>query len=150
MIVRKNFHEYLLNLLNQREYVLLNILPRDISESKGDLEYQILLKKEDVKLLSEGLQKYTESNNIQVFSTFRNSKALIELTDQTKVTIEFVHKLVHKSLVYLDEEEVLEMMDKMAALETPWTPAITDGKNVAFEYMLPVKFKLPEEEIKKK
>ena len=108
MIVRKNFHEYLLNLLNQREYVLLNILPRDISESKGDLEYQILLKKEDVKLLSEGLQKYTESNNIQVFSTFRNSKALIELTDQTKVTIEFVHKLVHKSLVYLDEEEVLE------------------------------------------
>ena len=70
--------------------------------------YQILLKKEDVKLLSEGLQKYTESNNIQVFSTFRNSKALIELTDQTKVTIEFVHKLVHKSLVYLDEEEVLE------------------------------------------
>ena len=55
----------------------------------------------------EELQSFVDLSNIQVFTTFRISKALIELKDGTKVVIEFVHKLVHKSLAYLDEEDIL-------------------------------------------
>jgi hypothetical protein len=108
MIVRNNFHEYLINLLKQKVYVLLNILPKDISNPKATLVYQVLLKKEDLGGIVEGLQKYAELANIQVFTTFRISKALIEFKDNTKVVIEFVHKLVHKSLAYLDEENILK------------------------------------------
>jgi hypothetical protein len=108
MIVRNNFHEYLINLLKQKVYVLLNILSKDISNPKEALIYQILLKKEDLEKIVDELQKYSELANIQVFTTFRISKALIELKDNTKIAIEFVHKLVHKSLVYLDEERIME------------------------------------------
>ncbi len=108
MIVRNNFHEYFINLLQQKVYALLNILPQGIVNSKGDLKYQILLRKEDLKKIVEELQKYSEVSNIQVFTTFRISKALLELKDNTNVIIEFVHKLVHKSLAYLDEEDILQ------------------------------------------
>ncbi len=107
MNVRKNFHEYFISLLKQKVYVLLNILPEDIASSKRDLVYQILLRKEDLGTIVEDLQKYAELSNIQVFTTFRVSKAFLEFPNNLKVEIEFVHKLVHKSLAYLDEEELL-------------------------------------------
>ena len=107
MTVHKNFHEYFVNLLKQRVYVLLSILPEDISNQKDELAYQILIGKEDFSKIVEELQSFAELSNIQVFTTFRISKALIELKDSTKVAIEFVHKLVHKSLVYFDEEDLL-------------------------------------------
>ena len=106
MIVRNNFHEYFNNLLKQKVYVVLNILPGDFIHSKDELNYQILLRKDDLPSIVEKLQAFTELSNIQVFTTFRISKALLELKDSTKVIIEFVHKLVHKSLAYLDEEEL--------------------------------------------
>ena len=108
MIVHKNFHEYLINLLKEKVYVLLNILPGEITNSKNDFAYQILLKKEDLGEIIKELQNYTDLSNIQVFTTFRISNAIIELKDNTRVAIEFVHKLVHKSLAYLDEEDLLE------------------------------------------
>ena len=108
MIVRNNFHEYFINLLKQKVYILLNILPQDIANASGELNYHILVGKEDLKKIVEELQSYSELSNIQVFTTFRISKALLELKDNTKVVIEFVHKLVHKSLAYLDEMELLE------------------------------------------
>ena len=107
MIVLNNFHEYFINLLRQRVYALLNILPKDIANIKGDLVYQTLIRKEDLEKVVEGLQKYSELANIQVFTTFRISKAILEFKDSTSVVIEFVHKLVHKSLAYLDEEDIL-------------------------------------------
>ena len=36
MIVRNNFHEYFINLLKQKVYVLLNILPGDIDPIQKD------------------------------------------------------------------------------------------------------------------
>ncbi len=108
MIIQNNFHEYFINLLKQKVYVLLNILPENIAHSKSEFHYQILLRKEDLGNIVEELQKYTELANIQVFTTFRISKALLEFKDNTKIAIEFVHKLVHKSLAYLEEEHLLE------------------------------------------
>lgn len=108
MIVRNNFHEFLINLLTPKVHALLNIPPVNITTAKGDLSYQILLRKEDLGSIVEALQQHAEKSNIQVFTTFRISKALLELEDNTKVTIEFVHKLVHKSLAFLNEEEILE------------------------------------------
>ena len=120
MIVRNNFHDCLIDLLKQKVYVLLNILPGEITTSKNELVYQILLKKEDLGSLVEDLQNYAELSNIQVFTTFHISKAIIELKDSTKIVIEFVHKLVHKSLAYLDEEDLLgHSVSKDKKLNTP-------------------------------
>jgi len=108
MIVLNNFHKYFISLLGQRVYALLNILPKNINNLKGDLVYQTLIRKEDLGMVIEGLEKFSELANIQVFTTFRISKAILEFKDSSKVAIEFVHKLVHKSLAYLDEEVILD------------------------------------------
>lgn len=108
MIAAVNFHEYFINLLKGKEYVLLNILPVEIAKSKSELTYQILLSRENLVNVVEEMQKYPELANIKVFTTFRISKAVLELKDNTKILIEFVHKFVHKSLAYLDEEDLLK------------------------------------------
>ena len=44
------------------------------------------------------------------------------------------------------DEAVLELMEKMKSLD-PWTPAVLNNKNVGFEYVLPIKFKLQDDQI---
>ena len=47
------------------------------------------------------------------------------------------------------DEEVLKLMDEMKEIGEPWTPAKVGDKSVAYEYVLPVKFKLQDDELKK-
>ncbi len=52
-----------------------------------------------------------------------------------------------KSLGWGIDDVVLELMDEMQEIETPWTPAILDNENVNYEYVLPIKFKLEDKQI---
>lgn len=60
----------------------------------------------------------------------------------------YIHKIkLKKPLGWGTDEVVLEMMDEIQQLEAPWTPATLNSKNVNYEYVLPIKFKLQDEVI---
>ncbi|MEM9544756.1 MAG: TonB family protein [Bacteroidota bacterium] len=52
-----------------------------------------------------------------------------------------------KSLGWGIDEEVLELMDKMKSMDDSWTPALVKDEPVAYEYILPIKFKLQDDQI---
>ena len=45
------------------------------------------------------------------------------------------------------DEVLLDMIGTIQKIESPWTPAKIDNKNVNYEYVLPVKFKLEDNQI---
>lgn len=130
MIEHNNFHEFFKNLLTEKVYALLSVMPENLINSSDELVYQILLRKEDLEEIVKKIQQYGELANIQVFTTFRVSKAFLELKDNSKIHIEFVHKLVHKSLVYFDEEELLKRRELKP---NGWTIPVIEH---SFEYTI--------------
>ncbi len=88
--------------------------------------------------------KKAAQNNIE-------GMAVVKFVINTKGNIQKVKLL--KSPGWGIDESVIQLLDKMQQIEAPWTPAKLDDKNVNYEYVLPVKFKLEnqqKEEIKSK
>lgn len=52
-----------------------------------------------------------------------------------------------KSLGWKIDEVVLALMEKMKDLDAPWTPATVGDTKVKYEYVLPIKFKLQDDQI---
>ena len=112
----------------------------------------------DKKPLFPGASTEEESVNKLLDFVFKNvtyPKDAIQNSIEGMAIVRFVigsdgkiqHASLKESLGWGIDENVLNMMDKMAEIETPWTPGIVENKNVNFEYVLPVKFKLQNDQI---
>lgn len=108
MNISTKFHDFLFHTLNTKVYALLSVLPLKAAGNSKTFNYNILIRKVDLELIVKEIQKFEGLNSIQVFGTFHASKALLILKDNSEIVIDFMHKLVHKSLAFLNEEDILE------------------------------------------
>lgn len=89
--------------LRSYEYVLLNPTPLRSNIKELDL----LVKKNELKPMVDHLQKMTAVSSFNLVPSFHRSNLVLKFKDQAELMLRFVHKFAYKSLIYLDEEEVL-------------------------------------------
>jgi len=97
------FHEVFLHQLQATDYVLLDPIP--ISDQPRKLD--ILYRSEDLKSLTDQLNQLTDLSNINISSSFQSSKVILKFKDNVDLVVNFIHKFTHRSLMYLDAEEVM-------------------------------------------
>jgi len=103
MKVISKFHEALLHHLNTSDYVLLDPIPLKEQAKRVD----ILFEEKNIKSLIDQLTQSSDLNSITLASSFKSSKAVLKFKDNAEMIITFVHKFAHRSLVYLDESELM-------------------------------------------
>ncbi|MFK7807826.1 MAG: hypothetical protein AB8F74_08530 [Saprospiraceae bacterium] len=109
MADRKRFTDRLFELLKNYKYVLFNYDLLFNRKEKEDLALEFLLdQKEVTPLLNQLKQEDHDVQHIKLSSSFRFSKAVIKFKDQSSLRILFIHKLMHKTLTYMDASVVLE------------------------------------------
>jgi len=108
MADRTLFNNRLFELLNEYDYVLFNYDVNDFRKVRGELTFEFLLRRDDVSGLLIGLKQVASIRNIKVSSNFRFSQVLVMFNDDTSLRMVFLHKFMHKTLTYMDEEAVLE------------------------------------------
>jgi len=97
------FRETFLHQLQATDYVLLDPIP--IREQPKKLD--ILYRSEDLKGLMDHLSQLADLSNINISSSFQSSKVVLKFKDNVDLVVHFIHKFTHKSLVYLEAEEVM-------------------------------------------
>ena len=108
MADRKLFNKQLFELLLDFKYVLFNydlLLARRVKE---DMSLEFLLDKRDVSSLLNQLKQLDTVLHIKLSSNFRFSNVVIQFKDETSLRMLIIHKLMYKTLTYLDEVQVLE------------------------------------------
>jgi len=108
MATRKLFNDKLFESLNQYDYVLFNYDINDFSKLKGDPTYEFMIKRDDVSNLLMDLKQFPSIQNIKLSSNFRFSQVVVMFKDNTNLRMVFLHKFMYKTLVYMDEMEVLD------------------------------------------
>ena len=101
MKTTSKFQETLLDQLKFSSYVLLN------PASERSTTFDILFDREDLKPMLDRLNQTSGLASITLASTFKSSKAVLKFKDKAEMVINFVHKFAYKSLIYLDEKEVM-------------------------------------------
>ncbi len=69
--------------------------------------YDLLIRPEDIEYLLRQLSTNEKVRGVSLSSSFGYSQALINLDGGDLLQINFTHRFIYKSLVYLDPEEVL-------------------------------------------
>ncbi len=108
MANRKLFTDQLFHLLSDFKYLLFNYDFPLAHKEKDELTLEFLLDKKEMTTLLNKLKNFDQIQHIKLSSNFRFSKVTIQFTDQQSTRILFIHKLMHKTLMYMDEAEVLD------------------------------------------
>jgi hypothetical protein len=116
MKTNSNFQETLLDCLASTNYVLLN--PASIRSTTFD----ILFNKEELQPMLDSMNEMADLANISVSSSFKSSKVILKFQDDSEMVVNFVYKFTHKSLIYLDEKEV--MNKRVKELEGFYIPCV--------------------------
>lgn len=99
---QKKFHDHLFDLLQDVEYVQLNVATLSNQE-----EYDFLINKERLMATVEQFKNIPTISSLQLSTSFRESLAAFSLQDGKEIIVHFVHKLMHKALSLINEEEML-------------------------------------------
>ena len=107
MADRKSFTKKLFEQLRDFKYVLFNYDLHLTRKEKEDVALEFLLDKNDVTPLLNQLKQIDSVHHIKLSSNFRFSKVVIRFKNETSLRMVFIHKLMHKTLTYMNEFEVL-------------------------------------------
>ena len=108
MTYRKLFTEKLLELLSEYKYALFNY---DLSlgrKEKEELGLEFLMAKKDITPLLNQLKNVDAVQHIKLSSNVRFSKVVVQFVNQTSLRMLFIHKLMYKTLTYMDERAILD------------------------------------------
>jgi len=108
MANRRRFTNRLFELLRNYKYIFFNYDLLFNRKDKEELGLEFLIDQNEVTPLLNELKQEEEILHIKLSSNFRFSKATIQFKDETSLRILFIHKLMHKTLTYMDAAEVLE------------------------------------------
>lgn len=108
MANRRRFTNKLFELLRNYKYVLFNYEMVFNRKEKEDLTFEFLIDNKEVTPLLSQLKEEEEVLHIKLSSNFRFSKATIQFKDQSSLRILFIHKLMFKTLTYMDASDVLD------------------------------------------
>ena len=108
MADRKQFTEKLFELLRDFKYVLFNYDLLLARKAKEDMSLEFLLDKNEVSPLLNKLKQLDTVLHIKLSSNFRFSNVVIQFKDETSSRMLIIHKLMYKTLTYMDEGEILD------------------------------------------
>jgi hypothetical protein len=108
MANRRRFTTLLFEQLNNYKYVLFNYDLLLSGKEKEDVALEFLIQQSDLNPLLNQMKQDEEVLHIKLSSNIRFSIASINFKDQTSLRLLFIHKLMYKTLSYLDANEVLE------------------------------------------
>jgi hypothetical protein len=110
MKTKLEFQNTILEHLQSSSYVLID--PINLDEEQA--EYELLFDKKAMKELLPRLKKITGLSSIRIATNFSNSKAILSFKDNVDLMVNFIHKFAYRSMIYLDEVEVLNRRVKTA------------------------------------
>ena len=105
---RSEFIVYLYDLLSEFEYLFLSQANPQRVKIQPELALNVLIKRSNMEALLNGIKSHQSVRNIKVSSRFSNSATIITLKNDLEVLIDFQHKFIYKSVVFMDEQEMLE------------------------------------------
>ncbi len=112
------FRKTLFESLNSSEYVFLSPIPPENATNY----IEILLQDKELQPIIDHLKQLPDLNSVTLTSSFQCSKVMLKFKDNAEMIINFVHQFAYKSLIYLDEEEVLER--KVKDGDSFWIPCV--------------------------
>lgn len=101
MKTNSKFRKTLLDHLASTNYVLMD------STCDHSTTFDILFNSEELKPMLDDLNQMPDLGSITIASSFKSSKAVLKFKDNAELIINFVQKFTYKSLIYLDEKEVM-------------------------------------------
>lgn len=104
---RDKFIDYLLEALQQTSYLFLDQMTIEKVKSEDTQSLKILILKSDLDKILPGLKTYGGMKQIKLASRYKSSPAIFTLESGAEILVDFVHKFVHKSVVYLDDQDLL-------------------------------------------
>ena len=108
MVHHRQFTTAFFEVLRDFKYVLFNydLLLND--KEKDEVTHEFLLDKKEVTPLLNKVKAIDNVKHIKLSSNFRFSKAVIQFQDGNSLRMLFIHKLMNKTLTYMDETDILD------------------------------------------